>query len=88
MSDFHLLRPLWLCLLILLVPVLWAWWRQRQRRYGHYSWLAPHLARPLLKLPKQQQRGTGWLLLAVALLISSLALAAPPGNACHSRFIS
>lgn len=77
MSDFHLLRPHWLWLLVVLVPILWAWWRHRQQQYGHYSWLASHLAKPLLKLPKQQQRGTGWLQLAVAVLISSFALAGP-----------
>ncbi|MEX1221819.1 MAG: VWA domain-containing protein [Idiomarina sp.] len=77
MSEFHLLRPHWLWLLLLLLPVLWTWWRQRQQRYSHYSWLAAHLAKPLLKLPKQQQRGTGWLQLALAVLISAIALAGP-----------
>lgn len=47
LEAFHFLRP-WL--LVCAVPVLWTWWRLRQRRDatgGNDGWMAPHLAQAL-----------------------------------------
>lgn len=46
-EAFHFLRP-WV--LVLAAPVLWTWWRLRQRRGatgGNDGWLAPHLSQAL-----------------------------------------
>lgn len=76
MAEFHFIRPWWLLAIIPIIAVtLWLWRRRHQQSWAPI--LPAHLRAVLL--PASQQHHQGWsnLLVGLALLVSTLALAGP-----------
>lgn len=77
MDSFHFIRPWWLLAIILLV-VLGPWlWRHLSQFSGWQKVLAPHLSSALLGAQQKSKRWLPFTLIAIAWVLSSLALAGP-----------
>lgn len=76
-EDFHFLRPVWLCILILLPLIIW---RLSRIQGGHAIWknvCDSHLLPHLLKNMHATQSRWPLLVLSLAWLLATLALAGP-----------
>ncbi|GAA5219125.1 VWA domain-containing protein [Corallincola platygyrae] len=74
--DFHFMRPYWLLLLTPLLPTLWWLYRQQYASRGWQKFVNPALLNKLMT-SQQNQRHSGLVLLAVAWVIGTVALAGP-----------
>ncbi|CAE6898008.1 TPR domain protein in aerotolerance operon [Pseudomonas marincola] len=80
LSYFHFLRPWWL---LLLVPLLWIWWRMRPTRKDTddvTAVIAPHLAEAITVGGNRRQRWTAADSLGLAGVLLALAVAGPAWN--------
>lgn len=75
-ADFHFLRPIWL-LLLLPLPLLIFWWRQRsQRQTIAKQVIAPHLQQHLVQ-SATKSRAFPWRIAAIIWMIAAFAAAGP-----------
>ncbi|MEM9243916.1 MAG: VWA domain-containing protein [Pseudomonadota bacterium] len=77
MSDFHFLRPWYLVLLLVLVPILIMLWRSRLGQNNWQHQCDPHLLPHLLSGKNSRRKPWGYGLITLAALLTVLALAGP-----------
>ncbi|URN91343.1 MAG: VWA domain-containing protein [Pseudomonas protegens] len=77
LSDLHLLRPLWLLLIIPGALLPWLWQRRHDLLARLRGTIAPHLLTHLLVTPQDSQRLRPVHLLSALLVLGALAAAGP-----------
>jgi Ca-activated chloride channel family protein len=77
LSNFHFLRPLWLCALIPAALLYWKAWRQLQSGRGWQSAIASELLPHMLTSGHKQRRPGPILALGLAWILGCLAMAGP-----------
>ena len=77
LSDLHLLRPLWLLLIIPGALLPWLWQRRHDLQARLRGTIAPHLLTHLLVTPQDSQRLRPVHLLCALLVLGALAAAGP-----------
>lgn len=77
LAAFHFLRPLWLLALLPALLLCLALWRKRSSGANWRRAIAPELLEQLLDQRQERQQRWPWLLLLVAWVIASVALAGP-----------
>jgi len=76
-EQFHFLRPYWLFMLVPLAWVIWRYWHRQQQGGSWQSVCDPHLLPHLLITSQTRASRTPILLLAIAGLLTIVALAGP-----------
>lgn len=76
-TDFHFLRPWWLLMLLPLVGLTFALWRQKSKLHAWSEVCDPYLLNHLLQKKGQGQRMSSLLCLLVSLLLMILSGAGP-----------
>lgn len=77
MNDFHFLRPWWLLAIVPIAIVGWVLLRKSDARRPWQGIIAPHLLNHLLVGENERKRTAPLILLLVAWLVGTLALAGP-----------
>ncbi|KTC70246.1 hypothetical protein Lbir_1829 [Legionella birminghamensis] len=77
MSDFHLLRPLWLFAFLPLIALFWRLWKQKAPFQAWAAICDPHLLSHLMKNQHAGKRHNSLLLLAGSFAFIIIALAGP-----------
>lgn len=78
MADFHFLRPLWLCALLILIPIVYAFLRQKQTGGQWQKYINPALLKHINIETKQSQSLTYLFTCSIlTVAVSCLSLAGP-----------